>query len=403
MKNILTYSVLFMTVNSVYAGPVVVPDVPMTTGPQIQQPSKPVQPPVSTQPARQLNPDELAGKPASTPMLPVTPTIVPPPQRSTGAKPLVAPPPVDMDKHDKSPKPKSSKEQSNPDIAPPLVFEAKSTATVISGTGKSETVLVGKRSKPTQPESELPFQVSMQTGPTPMVNGFPGLGKPPGAAQPVKPVIIRSQPGANDIVYVSSRYPNRISTPFANPKLVDMSAAEYQVIGNSIYIVPKEDGEPAGIFITGDDSQTSVVSMTLVPKNIPGQNIIVQIEGGSTGKKQSVPDEANSANDYVSQLRALLRSIVRGKIPSGYSEEEVTGKKAMIGTIETSPERRWAGSQHDIYRYKLRNLGAAQITLSEQNFYQKGIKAVAFYPSIQLNQGEDTNVYIVSGKDDSNE
>jgi hypothetical protein len=76
-------------------------------------------------------------------------------------------------------------------------------------------------------EAPLPELLSKPNGGI----GLPGLGVPPGTRRPPKPIVVQSAPGVTEVVAVSASMPNRISTPFEEPQVVDASGSQIQTLG----------------------------------------------------------------------------------------------------------------------------------------------------------------------------
>lgn len=190
---------------------------------------------------------------------------------------------------------------------------------------------------------------------------------------------------------VSSRFPNRIATPFAHPKIIDASSVVIQIDGSNIFLSPKTE-EPFAIYITGDGPGDQVISLTLLPKEIPAQTLILQLDADSSGRHATKPE------GYTEQLVDLLRQVGSGKIPEGYSEGRMPNMMAKQEGLTIVPEVRYSGSWLDVYRYRVENNQSATIELSETQFYQKGVKAVAITPNVILQQGDATTVYVVADK-----
>lgn len=239
---------------------------------------------------------------------------------------------------------------------------------------------------------------------TPLVTELPGLGRVPGTQPPGKALVVRSVAGVNDIVPVARNFPNRIATPFNDPVWVDQGTANIDKLHGSVFVTPKSD-RAIQLFITeNNDPNAAVVQLTLLPRPIPGQTLVVQIEGydvnvaakraATSARDQQMPDE------YTDQLLFLLREVARGRAPSGYTEETLSAAAANLpGGVQVLPEKRYSGSTYDIYRYRVRNASGQRITLSEQSFFQKGVRAVAFFPLLQLVGGQETAVHIITSKD----
>lgn len=203
--------------------------------------------------------------------------------------------------------------------------------------------------------------------------------------------------GVNEIVYVSSTSPNRIATPFANPKVVDRDDDElsYKTVGQDVYFTPSQPQSGSiGIFIyDADHPNGRVATLTLVPQPIPGQNIILQFDGAASTVARGEA-ETNQSSDYVDGLRAIMRSIAQGAAPAGYTEGRLDVGTVMVGSLSVIPDRQYIGRNLNIYRYRIENVGRSTVDLSEQAFYENGVRAVAFWPNIRLEQGATTHVLI---------
>lgn len=311
------------------------------------------------------------------------------------------------------------------EAAPPFeVLElppTKSTAVIIPNTGKSTTRYAGdtnaaaatpaavKTAPLPLPPAPVPQPVFVE--PTISERPLPGLGLPPGAPAPQRPLIARSDGTVNEIVFISQDKTNRISTPFSKPKVIDSSGAQIATKNGNVFLTmhgdPKKGGkpitEPIGIFITEDTPDSPVIAMTLVPRPIIGQTIVVQIEGYDPNlkdrKAQRQQEEARGS-DYENHLIVLLRAVARSQVPAGYTEEKLNLPLARIGEIDALPEKRYSGTTYDIYQYRLRNsAGRGPVTLSEPSFYKKGVRAVALHPLLQIQPGQETSVFIITGKE----
>ena len=228
---------------------------------------------------------------------------------------------------------------------------------------------------------------------------LPGLGLLPGEKRPMMANVVRVDSHYNEVLYVSSGFPNRISTPFAAPKLIDNSEVEWQVQGQSLYLSPKSAEKPVGIFVTGSGVNDPVVSLTLIPRNIPAQTLILQLDedrSSAAGAEQS--GESAEASNYTDRLRGILRSVVMGKTPAGFSEGLLPMAVGRMGELLVMPEKRYSGQHLDVFKYRVENVGPEEIELAEPSFYRDGVRAVSIYPVIKLRKGMSTSVYVLSDK-----
>ena len=238
----------------------------------------------------------------------------------------------------------------------------------------------------------------------PPSGGYPGLGSPtPGLVQAAKPVAVQAQNGVNEMVVVSSFMPNRISTPFIDAQVIDFSKTDFRVVGGDVYLVPKTK-EPIGLFIRDNKPGSQTIALTLVPKQVPGVSVLVSLDNGYSPSGQKSASEATEdpreEASYEANIKKVLRKVSMEGTPPGYTETGLVTGIALLGDIRIVPEKQYSGQSFNIFRYRLINTGKGSLELAEETFYQKGVKAVAFYPLLRLDAWQSTKVFIVTGKDD---
>jgi conjugal transfer pilus assembly protein TraK len=229
---------------------------------------------------------------------------------------------------------------------------------------------------------------------------LPGLGLMPGNKEESRTQVVRVGSDRNEIVYVSSLLPNRISTPFAEPRSIDQQEADvdFSTIGQSLYATMKT-GKPVAAYITGANPNDPVISLTLVPKEMPPQTIVLQLDKAQAetgGKSES--DSAPDNNVYTDHIRYCLREVALGKTPEGFSEGTLPSAAANIGNVIAYPKVRYSGPDYDIYRYTILGTTPNDVDLDEGTFYSEGVRAVSFFPTATLRNGKTTEVFIVSDK-----
>jgi conjugal transfer pilus assembly protein TraK len=234
---------------------------------------------------------------------------------------------------------------------------------------------------------------------------LPGLKKDDPS---LKPFVLHTRNGVNEIVRLSGRLLNRIATPFVKPVVVDESGSTVKVIGSDVYFMPAGE-TPIGLYIVDEVNTGQTISLTVVPAyDIPGQSIIVKLEDlratQNLALAAATPEEGEiaqpRASDYTGYVRTLMTQAVRGKI-NGFNPVPLEGGIARLGTIEVVPEVAFTGSVVDIYRYVITNKGAEAIDLVETAFYRKGVKAVSFFPSQSLTPEGSGYVFIMADKPES--
>lgn len=229
---------------------------------------------------------------------------------------------------------------------------------------------------------------------------LPGLKKDDPS---LKPFVIHTRNGVNEIVRMSSKLLNRIATPFAKPVVIDTSNSMAKVVGSDVYFMPSGE-QPIGLFIVDSANTSQSISLTAIPSGaIPGQSVIVKLEDlrASTNVTGTSEEEAEistpRASDYSGFIRSLMAQAVRGKV-TGFNPVPLESGVARMGPLQVTPEIAFTGSSVDIYRYQIVNKSGERVDLTETAFYRKGIKAVSFFPSISLKPEQSGYVFILADK-----
>lgn len=227
---------------------------------------------------------------------------------------------------------------------------------------------------------------------------IPGVGKVPGIAN-AKNNVVRVNSDRNEVVYIAANHPNRIATPYKSPKALGKQGENEDVIkrvNSSLYITPA-DLEPIAIFVIGDKPNDPVFSLTLVPKDIPAQTIIAQLDSSvatSGFDGQDLKGDIGSAS-YVEKLNYLLKSSALGRVPEGYTAGALPKSIARGQYLSITPQLRYAGASYDIYRHQVTSTSNTPLELKEDTFYTPGVRAIGFFPRVILQPGEDSYVFII--------
>lgn len=227
---------------------------------------------------------------------------------------------------------------------------------------------------------------------------LPLLGRPTMQEAARAQNVVHLGSGANEVIYVSSVMPNRISTPFANPVVVDNGDEDFshRVIGQDVYFTWTKNA-PLGIFIHDATRPTgTVASLTLVPQEIPGQNIVLMFDQPAPTVARGEEEGRGVPNDYLDELRLAMRSLAMHAAPSGYTEGPLNVGAVRVGALTVIPERQYLGARMVLYRYRVENSGKSVAELSETAFYDQGVRAVAFWPLVRLEPGANTYVLIAA-------
>lgn len=229
--------------------------------------------------------------------------------------------------------------------------------------------------------------------------GFPALGVAPGTPKAISPAVVNLVPGVTTQIRVSLDMPNRIATPFGNPKVIDTSGAQVIINASDVYILPADE-RPFSVFITDNEPGNPVAALALIPDaRLASQSLLLQInrqDNPYNRRDGGLPDAEREYSVYSSYLVYLMRSVAMGNVPKGFVETRLNVPAVSIGPVHGIPAMRWAGTKLDIYRYDLTNRGKKWVELTEQSLYESGIKAVSFFPRGRLSPGESTYAFVIS-------
>lgn len=232
---------------------------------------------------------------------------------------------------------------------------------------------------------------------------LPGVGVMPGDSPDLENNVIRVSSDRTQIVNVSGTLTNRIATPFEKPKAILLDgAASVKAVGQSLYIAPNGNPAPISLYVTGNGTNDPVVSLTLVPKSMPPQTIVLQMDGpinpASGGAQASGRKENTQSEVYTESIVATLRSLALGKVPQGYAEGILPKAVANMGSVVAIPLARYSGPYFDIYRYRVEAIVNGALEMEESAFWAKGVRAVAFYPTGVIAKNKPTQVFVVADK-----
>lgn len=227
---------------------------------------------------------------------------------------------------------------------------------------------------------------------------LPGLGNMPGEAADTRVKSVRVGSDRNELVYISLNQLNKVSTPYDSPQIIDATGAILKAVGQDLFLKPAND-TPFTVYITNGGVGQST-GITLVPRaNLPAQTIVLELDNPSpSGTAVSPESEEVVAGDYVSRINAIVKSLSLGKVPSGFTKGRlpsavVTGKELVI-----QPQHKYSGSTYDVFAYKVRSISTTPLEMKEDAFYTETVRAVAFYPSVMLQTGEETTVFIIADR-----
>lgn len=357
--------------------------VPATSGPQTAPTATPPQFPVVTGPVQakqasaapvpliQTKPAPLVKPPLASPVVPaIAPVVNRAATHPTGTHPtgLHITPIVQNHKKQKT-------NQDDDTVAP--FFD------IPDNRGQADAP--AKKAEQAKTESK-PYEVTL-----------PGVGKINGDPLLMKAVVLRVNGDGTEIVQVSDQFQNRISTPFETPKVIDSSDTEFKISGSNIFLSTPSD-HPVVVYVTGSERNDPVLSLTLVPKPIPAQTIILQLDPSIAVQSSPKGRHEHKPETYEQHLSGLLKTLASGDTPEGFTTGNISNIVGRKGPLIINPVSRYSNAYLDIFVYQAANAGNPTINLTETSFYQKGVRAVGMYPLSTLRHADKTYVYVISDK-----
>lgn len=203
--------------------------------------------------------------------------------------------------------------------------------------------------------------------------------------------------GKSLFVKVSKRDLNRISIEGGRVRLVRASDDTHltgtadEETGQAL-VMPLVE-QPFGVFVFSGSGKT--YSLVLQPEDIPGESIVIR-ESSASALPTVTPSSVEKAPDYQASIKSMLRMLTSG-------EKLYEGVEVKRGWEET---RLWQGTRFALEvtltsqslvgrQFRLFNLSKAQIRVAEQEFYKKGVLAVAAEDQT-LEPGRSTRVYVIT-------
>lgn len=219
-----------------------------------------------------------------------------------------------------------------------------------------------------------------------------------GAAMPAAHAlqIIEPVEGQNSFVKVSARELTRIAVENGKIRQVIASdgdlAMEKDEERGQIFIRPLLLQKPINVRIITSSGRTYSVVMQAI--DIPQEDIVIRDAGLRTDKAAAHAERAGGG--YEKGIRALVTAMASEETPTNMDVREANdelalweGTRFILTAVYT--DRAMVGE-----KYRLYNTGVDRIRIAEQEFYRKGVIAVAV-ENMTLDSGQSTNVYIVRG------
>ena len=209
------------------------------------------------------------------------------------------------------------------------------------------------------------------------------------------------RPGVTEVIPVARGHTNRIVTPFQQPNVTTMDKTATVKVTDRVVYFATEGEQPVSLFITPENSEAVALSVTLVPCGMPPRELELRLEGGrypftpvSTG--QARPGEEQQP--YVDALLRVMRALALEEIPQGFNLRRFGAgdpvPECSLAGIELRPAQVVEGHQLLIVIALARNVGAGVTELSETGCAGPRTAAVAAWPRVRLEAGQETELYV---------
>jgi conjugal transfer pilus assembly protein TraK len=216
--------------------------------------------------------------------------------------------------------------------------------------------------------------------------------------------VVTVQPGQTNIFPVSLGHVNRIATPFHKAAVRTEASNGVDVSKNIIYVTPNSDA-PISLFITEDGDESTVMSITLVPRLIPPVVLTLQLPPDPAAAATRPADNLVAANwekgqPYVDTLRELLRGLAVNTIPPGYDLEEDADMvdapvcAASPAAVDFRRGQKVVGSTIEVFIGVVRNTSAGPLEFNESWCNGDGVLAVALNPTPVIDPGATEEIYV---------
>lgn len=209
-------------------------------------------------------------------------------------------------------------------------------------------------------------------------------------------------PGINQLVPVALGHPNRIVTPFAQPRVNTILPEDsIKIRDQVVYVVPSEP-VPVTLFITEADSEQQAFSLTLVPKRIPARELILTLAPGilPAGNRPAGSKAAHweQQQPYIQRIRDVFRHLALGKVPPGFGLDAVVSQPPVCQqaglTFNFQRGQTITGHKLRVQVGLVTNTSGHVLEFVESHCGAPDVLAVTSWPYVLLEPGHSAEVYV---------
>lgn len=152
--------------------------------------------------------------------------------------------------------------------------------------------------------------------------------------------------------------------------------------------------DPFSLFVFTD---TSTYTLVVQPADIPSESILIKEVSKSAPKAGLI----EKAGNYQKSIKLMLQAMAGETTLDGVEIHKTWQEIRLWENTRFALESVYAGDSISGEQYRLFNLGTSPIRIAEQEFYKKGVLAVAAQ-SLDLAPGASTRIYIVKRNEEKN-
>lgn len=202
--------------------------------------------------------------------------------------------------------------------------------------------------------------------------------------------------GKNIFVKMSTRDFNRIAIEGGRVRLVkgadrDLVLGDKDEVTGQALIKPLVK-DPFSLFVFSESGMTYTV--VVQPMDIPGESVILREQ---LPKKPAVAvpaSKSDKSNSYVKAIKSLLHVMNSENVPGDIEVKQTWEETGLWQGTRFALEKIYTDPSLIGETYRLFNLGQTTIRIAEQEFYKRGVIAVAV-KSLELEPGKSTQVFVI--------
>lgn len=202
--------------------------------------------------------------------------------------------------------------------------------------------------------------------------------------------------GHNSFVKISQKETTRFYVE--GGKIRSMIVADGEVVvekdedRGQVFVRPMVTNKPINArFVTSSGRTYSIIMQAV---DVPQEDVVIRDSGLRDASTKQGTEKGNALEQ---QLKAMIAAMASEDPPTNVGVKEVNQEYAL-----------WEGTKfvlHSIYnkrnhvgeKYRLTNLGKERIRIAEQEFWRKGVQAVAI-EHMSVDPGQTTTVFVVRGE-----